>query len=402
MLKSLMIITKKELRRVFTDRRLVLTSFILPMFSIALIYSLMGVMIDRTQNEIEAHTTQIIGHSIPEELKAMIAESETMVLASEGKTKTEAEQMILSGDYDFYLAFDPDFNTKIKQFESQEIPLITGYYSPKSDYSIEANYKITGLLEQYRQMVLAERLGDASYLSVFELESLSIEIPKENQGIDRGIANIVPMLVSIFIFAGAMGIGMDSIAGEKERGTIASMLLTPVDRGVIIGGKILSLSVVAMISMLSSFIGVLLSIPFSARFLSASGSDFDISQFALTGGDFMLFFISMIGLVGVYVTVISVLSMLANTVKEAGAYITPAYMVVMIAGFMIMFGTGNVTEVNYYIPVYNNIINMQQVLLGNGDVIKVLISFGTSLVLTLAMLLLSRSLMHREKVMFPS
>lgn len=397
-----MIITKKELRRVFTDRRLVLTSFVLPMFSIALIYSLMGVMIDRTQNEIETHTTQIIGHSIPAEVKALIAESDTMVLASEGQTKEEAEKMILDGEYDYYLAFDPEFHSKIENFESQAIPLVTGYYSPKSDYSLEANYKISGLLEQYRQMVLAERLGDASYLSVFALESLSIEIPKENQGIDRGIANIVPMLVSIFIFAGAMGIGMDSIAGEKERGTIASMLLTPIDRGVIIGGKILSLSVVAMISMLSSFVGVLLSIPFSARFLSASGSGFDMSQMAMSGSDFLLFFISMIGLVGVYVTVISVLSMMANTVKEAGAYITPAYMVVMIAGFMIMFGTGNVSEVNYFIPVYNNIVNMQQVLLGNGDVMKVMISFGTSLILTLVMLLMSRSLMHREKVMFPS
>lgn len=402
MLKSLMIITKKELRRVFTDRRLVITSFILPMFSIALIYSLMGLMIDRTRNEIETHTTQIIGHSIPAEVKTLISESDTMVLASEGLSKEEAEKLILEGQYDYYLAFDPDFESKINDFEHSEIPLVTGFYSPKSDYSLEANYKISGLLEEYRQLVLADRLGDASYLSVFALESQSIEIPKENQGIDRGIANIVPMLVSIFIFAGAMGIGMDSIAGEKERGTIASMLLTPIDRGVIIGGKILSLSVVAMISMFSSFLGVLISIPFSARFLSASGGDFDISQIAMSGGDFMLFFISMIGLVGVYVTVISVLSMMANTVKEAGAYITPAYMVVMIAGFMIMFGSGNVSEVNYFIPVYNNIVNMQQVLLGNGDVIKVLISFGTSMVLTLAMLLISRSLMHREKVMFPS
>ena len=401
MLKSLMIITKKELRRVFTDRRLIITSFILPMVSIALIYSLMGLMIDRTRNEIETHTTQIIGHSIPVEVKALIEKNETMVLVSEGQSKEDAEKLILEGTYDYYLAFDPAFSSKIDHFENSEIPLVTGYYSPKSDYSLEANYKIAGLLEEYRQMVLADRLGDASYLSVFALESQSIEIPKENQGIDRGIANIVPMLVSIFIFAGAMGIGMDSIAGEKERGTIASMLLTPVDRGVIIGGKILSLSVVAMISMFSSFIGVLISIPFSARFLSASGG-FEISQLTLSGGDFLLFFISMIGLVGVYVTVISVLSMMANTVKEAGAYITPAYMVVMIAGFTIMFGSGNVSEVNYFIPVYNNIVNMQQVLLGNGDVLKVLISFGTSLALTLMMLLLSRELMHKEKVMFPS
>ena len=108
------------------------------------------------------------------------------------------------------------------------------------------------------------------------------------------------------------------------------------------------------------------------------------------------------GLVGIYVTVISVLSMLANTVKEAGAYITPAYMAVMIAGFMIMFGSGEVSELSYYIPVYNNIINMQQILLGNGNLIRVLVSFGTSVILTLLMIGMSRKLMHREKVMFPS
>ncbi len=401
MFNALMIITKKELRRVFTDKRLVLTSFILPMVSIALIYSLMGVMIGRTQEDIESHVTQLIGNEVPVDLKNLIDQDDSINLVTEIKDYDQAEQLILDGEYDYYLSFEEDFSEVVHTFENGAIPKVSGFYSPKSNYSMEANYKIAGLLEQYRQIILADRLGDASYLSVFELSSETIHIPEENRGIDRGVANIVPMLISIFIFAGAMGIGMDSIAGEKERGTIASMLLTPVDRGVIIGGKILSLMAVALISMVSSFIGVILSIPFSARFMAMSG-EFDISQIRFGGDDILLFVISMIGLVGIYVTVISVLSMLANTVKEAGAYITPAYMAVMIAGFMIMFGSGEVSELSYYIPVYNNIINMQQILLGNGNLIRVLVSFGTSVILTLLMIGMSRKLMHREKVMFPS
>lgn len=398
MFKSLMIIMKKELRRVFTDRRLVVTNFILPMVSIALVYSIMGFMIGQTTEEIESHVTKVQGVNVPNEVVQMINDSGTMVFTPFENTEKTPDEMLLSGDMDYYLAFDADFNNQIEQ---GTIPEILGKYSPKSDVSIEASYKVPSVLEQYRNAVLANRLGDANLLQVYALNATEIEIPAEEKGIDRGIANLIPMLVSIFIFAGAMGIGMDSIAGEKERGTIATMLLTPVDRGVIIGGKVLSLSVVAMISMISSFIGVMLSIPFSARFLSTEGS-FDMSQISLGGSELAMFFICMIGMVGMYVTVISVLSMIANSLKEAGAYITPAYMVVMITAFMNMFGSADVSEIYYYVPVYNNLVNMKQILLGDGDIIKVLISFGTSAVITLALLVMARKLMHKEKVVFPS
>lgn len=401
MFKSLMIITRKELRRVFTDRRLVITSFILPMLSIALIYSMMGYMIQRSQDDIESHISKVIGSDVPKVVVDMMNADNTIEYIPGEFDRVQAEPLILDETYDYYINFEPEFEGKLAAFESGQLPFIEGAYSPKSDQSINANYKMRALMEEYRQTVLAERIGDASYLKVYDLDTSSIEIPEDSQGIDRGIANLVPMLVSIFIFAGAMGIGIDSIAGEKERGTIATMLLTPVDRGVIIGGKVISLSVVALFSMISSFIGVMISIPFSAGFLSSSGA-FEMSQMSLNGFDFLMFFISMIGLVGMYVSIISVLSMIANSIKEAGAYITPAYMVVMIAGFMNMFGSGTVSPVNYYIPIYNNLINMQQVLLGDGDFGKVLISFATSAVITLLLVVLSRNLMHKEKVMFPS
>jgi len=62
------------------------------------------------------------------------------------------------------------------------------------------------------------------------------------------IASLLPMLMIMFLFSGAMSIGPESIAGEKERGTIATLLVTPVKRKEIAIGKILALSVLSLIS----------------------------------------------------------------------------------------------------------------------------------------------------------
>lgn len=401
MFKYLMIVMKKELKRVFTDKRLVITNFLLPMLSIALVYSVMGYMIKRSSEDIEAHITQVLGVNVPPAIVALIQDDPTIELTQAEVMQDEAEALLLKGDYDYYMMFHPDFMLRLEGFEAGLLPQIRALYSPKRDISIEANYKMRALLDQFKQNELAKRLGDASYLDVYALKADEITIPKEEKGIDRSFANLIPMLVSIFIFAGAMGVGMDSIAGEKERGTIATMLMTPVDRGVIIGGKVLSLSVVALVSMLSSFVGVVLSIPFSARFLSTSG-ELDMSQFMLGFDELGLFFLAMIGLVGIYVTLISVLSMMANSLKEAGAYITPAYMVVMITAFMNMFGSSEVADFYYYVPIYNNLVNMKQILSGDGNLVSVLISFGTSLAVTLVLVMVARNMMHKEKVVFPS
>lgn len=401
MFRSLLLIAKKELRRVFTDRRLIITSFILPMVSIAIIYSLMGIMIGRAEDDMMTHVTRLNGENVPASIQEMIKADPTIDLSIESLSKNEVEKLLLNGDIDYHIIFDADFDSKILNFQSGEVPLVTGLYSPKHDYSMQANYKVSSLLENYRHITLANRLGDESYIQVYNMESNEIEIPDEDKGIDRGFASMIPLLVSIFIFAGAMGIGIDSIAGEKERGTMASMLITPIDRSLIIGGKILSLSVVALISMSSSFMGVLISIPFSARIFSSTGS-FEFSQLAMSSLDLGLFFISMIGLVGMYVTMIAVLSMIANSVKEAGAYITPAYMLVMISGFMNMFGSSDVSKIFEFIPIYNNLISMNKILSGDGSVTLALITLLTSVAVTLIMLLIARGLMEKEKVVFPS
>ena len=68
-------------------------------------------------------------------------------------------------------------------------------------------------------------------------------------------------LLLIFVISGAMSITPESVAGEKERGTIATILVTPVRRSYVAIGKILALSAFSLIGATSSFLGTVLSLP---------------------------------------------------------------------------------------------------------------------------------------------
>ena len=72
---------------------------------------------------------------------------------------------------------------------------------------------------------------------------------------------ILPMILMTMMYASCMSFAVESIAGEKERGTIASMLITPTPRNQIITGKILALSIMALLGGLSTFLGTMLSMP---------------------------------------------------------------------------------------------------------------------------------------------
>ena len=68
---------------------------------------------------------------------------------------------------------------------------------------------------------------------------------------------LMPLLLIILMFSSCMAMTAESIAGEKERGTIATLLITPIKRSELALGKIAALSVMSLLGGLCSFVGVL-------------------------------------------------------------------------------------------------------------------------------------------------
>ena len=164
------------------------------------------------------------------------------------------------------------------------------------------------------------------------------------------------MVLLVMMFSGCMAVAPESIAGEKERGTFATMLVTPVKRSYIAIGKIVSLSCISLLSGLSSFLGLILSLP---NLLQGS-VDMDLSVFG--AGDYIMILGVMLSTVLLIVSLISCISALAKSVKEANSYIGPLNIVVVVVGLISSLLGGQSSPLLYLIPVYNSALIVTDVM----------------------------------------
>ncbi len=398
------VIIKKELKRVFTDRRLVFSSFILPALSIYLIYTLLGGMIGNMSNDIKEHIPSVVYVNAPEtfvtDYSAIMGERE-FDASFEDTLEQGTKDAVLNGDMDLIVEFPDGFDEAVKNYESSEIPDIKTYYNPSEDYSSAAKSVIEGqILSAYQNKLLEDRFGDVRVISAFSLNETNEDttISDEAKEAGSGLSFMLPMLLNLMLFAGAMGIGMDVIAGEKERGTMATMLMTPVKRQTIALGKVISLGIIATISAACTFGAIIASLP-SASNMLAGGGDINVSQFAFGIQDYLMLLIVLVVQVGMFVGLICLLSVLAKSVKEAGTYVTPIYMLVMVASFMTVFTSGDVEMYKFAVPVLGNVFAMKEILTFDLSMTEFFLTTGVSVVVIGVLLWAISKAFDNEKVM---
>lgn len=401
-------IIKKELKRVFTDRRLVISTFIIPAVSIYVLYTLMGSMVGNMVSDIEEHESTVLVSGAPEsfvEYFTNVKSNYNMNVTFGNYSKDDQAEDIRTNKLDLLIQFESDFENKIQTYqELANAPEIKTYYNPAEQYSAEARSNfVHSLLEGYRQVLLTERFKNINYVKGFDVDSTDQQasaIVDEKKASSSSLGMMIPMLLAIILFAGAMGIGMDTIAGEKERGTMATLLLTPVPRETIALGKVIGLGIVAIISSSFSFIAIIASLPNMMSSVS-EGEGGGAMKLVFDGGQYVELFIIMIALVGIYVGLICLISVRARSVKEAGTYVAPVYMIIMVAAFSTMFTTAkDIALYKFAIPVYGNVMAIKKMFSFELTFQQFAVSTGVAFVLTALLIVLITKTFNDEKVMF--
>ncbi len=351
------VILSKELKRVFGDKKMVFSLFILPIILIAGIYGMMFFLVDKQKSSINEHVSEVFVQNMPDnfsELMSKHTECNINVIPA-GESADTYKDKLLDGTYDLVVVFPENFYENFKNADATSaLPDIKTFYNPSEDNSGEARTRFTETyLEEYKQLLLNERFGSLNYAMVFSVDADNPDMIVQDDGKATGkiLGTIIPYLITILIFGGAMGLGVDTIAGEKERGTIANLLISPIKRVDIIMGKIVSLATVSVLSAgvyVISFIGS--AVVLSKK--SGMGEMFNRLSLNFTSLQIVQFVVLLLGLVLLYVGIIGFVSLMAKNIKEAQSFIMPVYILVMFAGMITMY-SGDVTSGSYMIPVYN-------------------------------------------------
>ncbi len=400
-------IIRKELSRVFHDKKIVISLFVLPAVMIVGLYSLMGTLLNNMMSDIEEHIPSISIQNAPEDfvtlLNATTGFQANISYLSAAEDNSGIKQGILDGTVDLLVVFDDKFSETIAAYQNQGdlIPEVRTFYNAAENYSEKArNNFVNGILFTYQQSLLANRISNLEQLQIFYIdrnpnESIIINEKKQDGQL---LGMLVPFLINIMLFAGAMQLGVDAITGEKERGTLSSMLVSPIKRGEIVFGKLISLAILSSISAAVYGISIVIAMPMLMNGISEGAlSGFGLKLAPL---EIIMLLVILIVTVYLYVAIVAAIAVLARTAKEANTYVMPAYIAVMFGSVMTYAGGGESKLINFLIPVYNSAVSIQNLLMGELSFAQ----FGITILSIVAMAAMISALItkafHSEKIMF--
>ncbi len=393
-------IFKKEMIRVFKDPKMILSIFVLPVILMIGLLYLMGNVMTNMQDDIESHKSILYMEDAPEGFQQYVKDCD---IGGEIRPAQELEQIkkeIRNGDADVLLVFPKEFEEKIRTYEAgNPVPEVQVFYNPSEEYSSEAKNKCMRVLEEYRKTLLSERFGNLEQLLVFTVNSESQEVilqdDKKAEG--KALGTMLPYFVTLMLFAGAMGIGTDMIAGEKERGTMASLLVSPVKRSAIIFGKVFALMTISGLASIVSTIAIIICMPLVSQ--SMLGETVSGVGMTLDAGQIWMLGTLLVAIAFLYATIIALVSVLAKNVKEANSYVMPVYLLVLAIGIMTMYMTGEPSKIAYYIPIYNSAIVLKGIFVNEVTGIQFMITLATTLLSGLILTAIIAKAFDSEKVM---
>ena len=397
-MNNIVTIIKKELARFFGDKRLVFTTVIMPGLLIFLMYSLMGEGMMKQLTTEEDYVAKGYAVNMPSELEPMMQglniDWETWDGKGEEK-KDEILKAIADGEKDLLLYFPEAFMTEMAAYDLQTAkgaaPNVEIYYSSEKSNSYTTVSKLQNFFEAYEESMVNKYdvnagMGEGTFGAYDQASETGI--------LGKMLSGLLPMLIMTFIFSGCQGVAPESIAGEKERGTIATLLVTPVKRSALALGKVISLSVIALMAGVSSFLGTIFSLPK----MMGNEVNFDAMTFGVS--DYVLLLVVIVSTVLVMVSIISIISANAKSVKEATTMMAPFMIAVMLISILPMLGMDIGGKAAYLIPLFNSVKVMTGIFGFHTDLTMAMVTVGVNLVATGALVTVLTKMFGSENVMF--
>lgn len=307
-------------------------------------------------------------------LSFTVIHTEDAEAAKEAVSKKQADLVVL---------FPADFDDRLMQpAEDGSVPNIQVYY----------NYDSAASYTAYDLFLTATEELETSMVNVLDVNK-DVENPDVSTG-SSIILSIIPMLVVMLLFSSCASIAPESIAGEKERGTFATLLVTPISRTAIAIGKIISLSLFATLAGLSNFIGMMLGM----RNMFAEEAGMLIPTYGAT--EYVLLLVLLVSAVLMTISIISVVSAFAKTVKEANSVVGLVTTVAAVSGLLPQFSFITSGMGWRIIPILGTAVSLNDIFTMNYSVGNVIAACLSNLVVTAVMLVTLSKMFASEKIMF--
>lgn len=191
---------------------------------------------------------------------------------------------------------------------------------------------------------------------------------------------LLPYLVVLFLFAGSMNLGLAVTVMEKEKGSLAVLLVNQVSRTSIALGKVLFVMASGLVNTLTSGVGMVLGLLLQGVLAGSGGVPMGVG--ALGDPVVLLVVLASVFAASILSSAAVVwIGVVSRTMKQAGGYVTPVYMVVLVGAIA---GSSLDAATSFWlhlVPLLNTVLVMKAGILGSLQPLPVVIALGVNLVL---------------------
>ena len=394
-MKKTGILLKKEMTEILRDKKTLIIMLVLPLllYPSILIGMSLGISMIMQSEEEKEHT---VGYLLEDEeyIEPLISlyeqEKEELGARLSFRGASKEEEAVIKEETDAWLYFS-------KEEQSIQIQLNYTSTSQKSDYT-ESIMK--ELVDKYRNALLTKNLEKEGltedFLHPVTYEAVDSATLSESMGMNMG--GSIGMIVIIMILMGAFYPAVDVTAGEKERGTLETLLTLPVTNFQMIMSKFISVSIISCITAVIS----LLALGGSILFIMLALPGDELVQIPV--GAFVNCIPVMLLVMVTTALLLTALSMcfcvFAKSTKEANNYMTPVMLVVMLATMIGMFPTVELDYKTALIPIVNVSLLIKQVLAQAMDLSLALITILVNCAYSVLIIWILARMYDSEDIMF--
>ncbi|MCG5252923.1 ABC transporter permease [Brevibacillus agri] len=377
---------KKELLDLFRDRKAWLGTFLVPLVIIPFVFFLLGNSYSNVEKEAREYVPLAV-HGSSKLIKSLQENQGVKILQP-----PDPEQALQAGQLRAIITIPESFDEQIQAGKTATLHVAFDSTNSKSVYARDL---IERTVEAYSKEIVAKRLKQAG-LSEQTIQPIAPDfqnVASEERQSGGMLAGIIPLMLVVSLASGGIASANDLVAGEKERGTLESLLTAPIAANHILTAKLLAVMVMSIMSAGASLISV--SLVMSMGPFGGAGDHFSLAFFSPV--TLLVLIVVILLMAATFAGLELMLSTIAKSFKEGQTYMSGVIFLAMVPSYMLMPQSPvDIAEHYYALPVFNGVALCKEVFYGKVDPLHALVGIGSSLVYVAITIFFASRLFRRE------
>ena len=399
-LRNIGIVYRKELIDSLRDRRTLISMIVVPLLLMPLLTIGLGVVmvkqVGQAREEIPA--VMILGGDDSPKVRAELGKLKDIQIVPE---KSDYADEISSKQIRAAVEIPKRFDANLAAGEPMSVKIYMYEGELKSGFGADRLQKFFRDLRDraIRERLLARQLPE-NLIRPFDIRQQNVAPPEKVSGAILG--GLVPYFVILLCLTGAMYPAMDLTAGEKERGTIETILCSPVSRTHLVLGKFLMVLTASVATAVLSLSSMAVSFGVGKKMLSGmvNGAGDAALQITMTGRAVVSVFFMVLPLAVLFSAALLAIALFAKSFKEAQSYISPLMVLVVLPAVAAVLPGVELNAALALVPVLNTSLVSKEIMTGTYHWKYIALIFASSCVYAAAALAIAVKLFQREDVLF--